>query len=46
MKKYVAQLERKVKKIIWPYQHSHPITYNHYFSETIQKARQEHAKKD
>jgi len=46
MEKYAAQLERKVKEIIRPHQHGHPITYNHYFSETIQKARQEHAKKD
>lgn len=46
MEKYAAQLERKVKEIIRPHQQDHPITYNHYFIETIQKARQEHAKKN
>jgi len=46
MEKYTAQLERKVEEIIRPHQQGHPITYNHYFTETIQKARQEHAKKD
>ncbi len=46
MEKYTAQLEKKVNEIIRPHQQGHPITYNHYFTETIQKARQEHAKKD
>ncbi len=46
MEMYAAQLERKVAEIMRPHQKGHPITYNHYFTETIQKARQEHAKKD
>jgi len=46
MEKYAAELRRKVMEIMRPHQKGHPITYNHYFTETIQKARQEHAKKD
>jgi hypothetical protein len=36
----------KVSEIMRPHQKGHPITYNHYFTETIQKARQEHEKKN
>lgn len=46
MERYSKQLEMKVQEIIRPHQEGHPITYNHYFTQTIQKARQEHAKKD
>lgn len=46
MQGYAAQLEKKVAEIMRPHQKGHPITYNHYFTETIQKARHEHAKKD
>lgn len=46
MERYAHQLERKVAEILRPHQKGHPITYNHYFTETIQKARKEHAKKD
>lgn len=46
MERYSKQLETKVQEIIRPHQEGHPITYNHYFTQTIQKARQEHAKKD
>ena len=46
MERYADQLESKVTEILRPHQKGHPITYNHYFTETIQKARKEHAKKD
>ncbi|KAL8706330.1 MAG: hypothetical protein Q9201_000613 [Fulgogasparrea decipioides] len=44
--RFTQQLDGKVAEIIRPHQTGHPITYNHYFTETIQKARQEHAKND
>ena len=40
------KLEKKVTEIMRPHQTGHPITYNRYFTDTIQKARQEHSKKD
>jgi len=46
MERYADQLERKVAEILRPHQKGHPITYNHYFTETIQNARKEHAKRD
>ena len=46
MERYADQLESKVAEILRPHQKGHPITYNHYFTETIQKARKEQAKKD
>ncbi len=46
MEMYADQLERKVAEILRPHQKGHPITYNHYFTETIQNARKEHAKRD
>ncbi|MCJ1467777.1 hypothetical protein MMC07_006402 [Pseudocyphellaria aurata] len=45
MERYAAQLEKKVAEILRPHQKGHPITYNHYFTETIQKTRQ-NAKED
>ena len=39
-------LQEKVAEIILPHQSGHPITYNHYFTETIQKAREERDQKD
>lgn len=44
--RYADRLTKKVAEILDPHQKGHPITYNHYFTETIQKARKEHAKKD
>lgn len=40
------RLQEKVAEIMRPHQAGHPITYNHYFTDTIQKARQEHTKKE
>lgn len=44
--RHKKQLQEKASEIIRPHRNGHPITYNHYFTETIQKARQEHAKKE
>jgi len=46
VERYSKQLDVKIQEIIRPHQEGHPITYNHYFTQIIQKARQEHAKKD
>ncbi|KAL6717733.1 hypothetical protein ACLMJK_003818 [Lecanora helva] len=46
IEKYAGRLAKKVEEILDPHQEGHPITYNHYFTETIQKARKEYAKKD
>ena len=41
----VEKLRQKVDEVLRPHQRGHPITYNHYFTDTIQKARTDHAKK-
>jgi GTPase SAR1 family protein len=38
-------LEQKVLELMKPHRNGHPITYNHTFTETVQKAREEHRKK-
>ena len=35
------ELDVKVKELLEPHQHGHPITYNHYFTDNLQKSRQE-----
>jgi len=39
-------LEQKISELIKPHQKGHPITYNHYFTEAVQKARAEHERKE
>ena len=39
-------LHTKVSEVLEPHQRGHAITYNHYFTETIQKARKEHDEKE
>ena len=34
-------LDRKTKELLLPHQRGHPITYNHYFTETLQNIRAE-----
>jgi GTPase SAR1 family protein len=34
-----SQLDTKLRELLQPYQKGHPITYNHYFTETIQNLR-------
>lgn len=35
------ELDRKTSELLLPHQRGHPITYNHYFTETLQKIRGE-----
>ena len=45
MEEYVKKLGSKIDEIMEPHQRGHPITYNHYFTETIQEARRDHNEK-
>ncbi|PLN82654.1 P-loop containing nucleoside triphosphate hydrolase protein [Aspergillus taichungensis] len=36
------EMEAKVKELLIPHQKGHPITYNHDFTDTLQKIRAEH----
>ena len=40
------QLETKRRELLLPYQKGHPITYNHYFTETIQNMRHHRIKEE
>ncbi|MCJ1463058.1 hypothetical protein MMC07_001662 [Pseudocyphellaria aurata] len=42
----LVQLYKKLDELLDPYRSVHPITYNHYFTETIQSVRQERHQKD
>ncbi len=39
-------LNEKTTELLVPHQKSHPITYNHYFTETLQKVRHERSKSE
>ena len=39
-------LNRKTRELLMPHQRGHPITYNHYFTETLQKIRTERRRSD
>ena len=41
MQERLASLNKKLDEILWPHIRGHPITYNHYFTETIQSIRQQ-----
>jgi GTPase SAR1 family protein len=41
MDSILAALDAKTDEILAPHQKSHPITYNHYFTDTIQSVRRE-----
>jgi hypothetical protein len=38
-------LERRAKELLEPHQRGHPITYNHYLTDNIQKSRQKEREK-
>ena len=40
------QISTKMDEILTPFARGHPITYNHYFTETIQAIRQKRLEKD
>ena len=42
IEKFWTFMQEKTREILKPHQKGHPITYNHYFTETVQKARREH----
>jgi hypothetical protein len=39
-------LTAKVSELMKPYQKGHPITYNHYYTDAVQKAREEHERNE
>ena len=41
MRDRLKSLDLKMEEVLLPYVHGHPITYNHYFTETIQAIRQQ-----
>ncbi|KAK4446965.1 interferon-induced GTP-binding protein Mx [Podospora aff. communis PSN243] len=41
MKQLLEQLRNKTTEFLKPHSAGHPITYNHYFTETLQKVRRE-----
>ncbi|KAI4599653.1 hypothetical protein KJ359_001750, partial [Pestalotiopsis sp. 9143b] len=45
MDSILATLNAKTGEILAPHQKSHPITYNHYFTDTIQRVRREREQK-
>jgi hypothetical protein len=42
----LENLKTETAKLLKPHQTSHPITYNHYFTETLQKVRNERSKNE
>lgn len=42
----LGSLNAKTAELLTPHQKSHPITYNHYFAETLQKVRNERSKNE
>ncbi|MCJ1392161.1 hypothetical protein MMC18_005028 [Xylographa bjoerkii] len=41
LNQFLQSLHEKTTELLMPHQKSHPITYNHYFTETLQKLRNE-----
>ena len=46
MREKLSELNKRLEQIIKPHRKGHAITYNHYFTEVIQKARLERQEKD
>ena len=40
MDQRLSKMNGKLRELLTPYQKGHPITYNHYFTETIQKVKE------
>jgi hypothetical protein len=45
LEKIKVALDKKAAQILVQHQHGHPITFNHYLTDNIQKARQNHCQK-
>ena len=41
MDQNLSKMNDKLSELLTPYRKGHPITYNHYFTETIQKVKEE-----
>ena len=46
MKERLQEVNKKLDGILLPHTHGHPITYNHYFTETVQAIRQQRQEKE
>lgn len=46
MERLTKRLQDKVAEILYPHYSGHPITYNHYLTETVQKLQNERRRKD
>ena len=46
MDRKLKEMSQKLDEILTPYKTSHPITYNHCFTETIQKVREKRHEAD
>lgn len=46
MEERLHQVDSKLDDVLLPHIHGHPITYNHYFTETIQQIRQSRQEKE
>ena len=46
MDQKLSELNDKLDELLRPYQRGHPITYNHYFTETIQKVKEQRHKEE
>ncbi|KAK4095885.1 hypothetical protein N658DRAFT_519494 [Parathielavia hyrcaniae] len=42
----LQEMHDKTTELLTPHQHGHPITYNHYFTETLQKVCRERGKNE
>src|SRR5690349_7631804 len=46
LKRILREMHEKVTELLKPHQDGHPITYNHYFTETLQKVQRERKEKE
>jgi GTPase SAR1 family protein len=44
LEKIVEEVKRKTANLLAPHQRGHPITYNHYFTETVQNVKKERSR--
>jgi GTPase SAR1 family protein len=44
LEKIVKDVKRKTADLLAPHQRGHPITYNHYFTETVQNVKKERSR--
>jgi GTP-binding protein EngB required for normal cell division len=44
LEEIIKDVEGKTLDLLAPHQHGHPITYNHYFTETVQQVREKRSR--